>query len=73
MSGFQTQVNVELPKPAVDLPVVSMIRARDFEVACPKCGHIAESWISDPRGRTNKCDECGTEYHVPGDARITFA
>lgn len=73
MSGFQTQVKAELPKPGDDLPAVSVIRTRDFEVACPKCGHIAEAWVRDPRGTTDKCNECGTEYRIPGDVRIAFA
>lgn len=72
MTGFQTQVNSDIPKPTNDLPAVSVIRARDFEVKCPKCGHIAEAWTVDPRGRTDKCDGCGTEYRIPGDVRIAF-
>ncbi len=73
MSGFQTQVNSELPKPGDALPVVSVIRARDFEVECPNCRHVAEGWVRDPRGRTDKCDACATEYRIPGDVQVAFA
>lgn len=65
MSGIQT-------KEDVDLPEVSEIRSRDFEVECPKCGHITEGWVVDPRGRTEKCDECGTEYRILGDVQVAF-
>lgn len=72
MSEFQKQVNIDLPKPSKDLPAATVIRARDFEVACPKCGHFAEGWAVDPRGRTDKCEECETEYRIPGDVPISF-
>lgn len=73
MAEVQTLAATEVPKPEEGLPAVSVIRARDFEVECPKCGHIAEAWVRDPRGTTDKCDECGTEYRIPGDVEIRFA
>lgn len=72
MRKDQTQMSGELTEPATALPTVSVIRARDFEVACPACGHVAEGWVCDPRGRTDKCDNCGTEYKIPGNVQIAF-
>jgi len=73
MSNFQTQVKIDIARPAAAMPAVSVIRARDFEVTCPQCGHMAEGWVRDPRGTTDKCDKCGTEYRIPDNVEIKFA
>jgi hypothetical protein len=70
LAGLRKQLAESLP---TELPRVGVIKARDFEVECPHCGHIAEGWVRDPRGQADKCDQCGTEYLVPGDVMISFA
>lgn len=56
-----------------DVLRVTEVKARDFAVACPKCGHVAEAWVCDPRGREDTCDKCGTKYFVAANADVTFA
>lgn len=54
---------------AVDRLVIS---SSAIALSCPCCGAEQEGFVTDPRGGTFECDDCGRKYYVPFEPVIKF-
>lgn len=70
---FKERKEVGMSEQKEKCATVTTVKARDFEVECPYCGHVAEGWVRDPRGTPDTCDGCGKSYLIAGNAEVRFA
>ncbi|MFA7287400.1 MAG: hypothetical protein WC055_00825 [Melioribacteraceae bacterium] len=49
---------------------VTIIYSKADYINCPNCNAKQDGWRGDPRGDTEKCDECGNEYKISQHADI---
>lgn len=58
--------------PAADAKVAEIMTVHSFAIACPYCGEDQHGWVSDPRGTSQVCDDCGGHYQVSEGLQIKF-